>query len=245
MSILSWWCDQFSAGPPGKPLNRFRKILWAAREIPVYEQPLRAAHLDTTRGIRRLASIEAALAQLGAFPLEHVRVRPPRSLNEPVKLSSPLPLAARPDALWDSVGCAVRELDSREASSFRALFVRTGLDEGLLTPLDRDTLWQRYGLPMFEHLIGMDGELLAFECETHDGLHIVEENVVFHVVGEELLLTSLTDLVQPTIQTRTGWIARIETEPCDCGRAGKRLIGLTHMLSPVEVPPILRHAAHA
>src|SRR5215469_128542 len=98
MSILSWWCDQFSAGPPGKPLSRFRKVLCAAREIPVYEQPLRAAHLDTTRGIRRLPSIETALAQLDAFPLELVRVRPPRNLSEPLKFSSPLPLAARPDA---------------------------------------------------------------------------------------------------------------------------------------------------
>jgi hypothetical protein len=245
MSILSWWCDQFSVGPAGKPLSRFRKVLCAAREIAVYEEPLRTAHLDTTRGIRRLQSIETALAQLGAFQLEHVRVRPPRSLNEPVKLSSPLPLAARPDALWDSVGCAIRELDSREKSSFRALFVRTGLDEGLLTPLDRDALWQRHGLPMFEHLTGMDGELLAFECETHDGLHIVEENVVFQVVAEELLLTSLTDVIQPTIQTRLGWTARIETAPCDCGRAGKRLVGLSQVLSSLEAPSVLRHAAHA
>jgi hypothetical protein len=245
MSILSWWCDQFSAGPPGKPLNRFRKILWAAREIPIYEQRLRAAHLDTTRGIRGLPSIETALAQLGAFPLEQVRVRPPRNLSEPLKFSSPLPLAARPDALWDSVGCAIRELDSREKSSFRALFVRTGLDEGLLTPLDRDALWQRYGLPMFEHLIGMDGELLAFECETHDGLHIVEDNVVFQVDGGELLLTSLTDVIQPTIQTRLGWTARVQTEPCDCGRAGKRLVGLRQVLSSLEAPSVLRHAAHA
>jgi phenylacetate-coenzyme A ligase PaaK-like adenylate-forming protein len=62
-------------------------------------------------------------------------------------------------------------------------------------------------------------------------LHIVEENVVFEYVQGELLLTSLTDVLQPTIQLRTGWSARIETEPCDCGRAGRRLVGL-HEIAP-------------
>jgi phenylacetate-coenzyme A ligase PaaK-like adenylate-forming protein len=59
----------------------------------------------------------------------------------------------------------------------------------------------------------------------------MEENVVFELVQGELLLTSLTDVVQPTIQMRTGWSARIETEACDCGRSGPRLTGL-HELAP-------------
>ena len=113
----------------------------------------------------------------------------------------------------------------------RGLLVRTGLDEGLLSPIERDGLWLRHGVPMFEHLVGMDGALLAWECETHSGLHVMEENVVFELVQGELLLTSLTDLVQPTIQMRTGWSARIETEPCDCGDPDRDLVGLRERTS--------------
>jgi phenylacetate-CoA ligase len=112
----------------------------------------------------------------------------------------------------------------------RALFIRIGVDEGLLSPIERDGLWQRHGVPMFEHLVGMDGELLAWECEAHRGLHVVGENAVFEVVHGELLLTSLTDLEQPTLQMRTGWSAQIETGPCDCGRPGARLAGLRELV---------------
>jgi len=110
------------------------------------------------------------------------------------------------------------------------LFIRIGLDEGLLSPIERDGLWQRHGIPMFEHLVGLDGQLLAWECETHRGLHIVEQNAIFECVGGELLLTSLTDLLQPTLQMRTGWAARIEREICDCGRSAPRLVGLRQLL---------------
>jgi phenylacetate-coenzyme A ligase PaaK-like adenylate-forming protein len=90
---------------------------------------------------------------------------------------------------------------------------------------------------MFEHLVGMDGELLAWECEAHYGLHIVEDHAVFESVQDELLLTSLTDLIQPTIQLRTGWTAHIETEPCDCGRTAPRLIGLREVVAPARRMP--------
>jgi hypothetical protein len=245
MQFLSWWRGGLTVGPAVNRLARFRKVLSAARDVPVYEASLRIAQLDTSGAIRRVASVESVLPQLGMFSLDQVRVRPPRSLNEPVRFHSPLPLASHPDVLWDSAGCTVRQLAPDANPTFRALIVRTGLDEGLLTASDRDALWQRHGLPMFEHLTGMDGELLAFECETHSGLHIMEDNVAFQLVGGELLLTSLTDLVQPTLQTRTGWSARIETEPCDCGRAGRRLIGLEHVAAPAEATPALAHAAHA
>lgn len=246
MQFLSWWRGGPNSGPAGNRLDRFRRLLLVARGIPLYESTLQKARLDTPGTIRRVTSIESVLSRLGVFGLEQVRVRPPRSLKEPVLFNSPLPLASRPDVLWDSAGCSVRQLAPDANPSFRALIVRTGLDEGLLTAFDRDALWQRHGLPMFEHLIGMDGHLLAFECEVHSGLHIMENNAVFQEVNGELLFTSLTDLIQPTIQTRTGWSAQLETEVCDCGRSGPRLIGLTNATSSVEKEThVLAHAAHA
>lgn len=41
-----------------------------------------------------------------------------------------------------------------------------------LTETDRDRLWDAFRVPVFEQVIGKSGELLASECEAHDGLHL-------------------------------------------------------------------------
>ncbi len=43
---------------------------------------------------------------------------------------------------------------------------------GRLTEEHRDRLWRAFRLPVFEQIIGKSGELLAAECEAHDGLHV-------------------------------------------------------------------------
>ncbi len=47
---------------------------------------------------------------------------------------------------------------------------RPGADR--LTEEDRDRLWNTFRVPVFEQVIGKSGELLAAECEAHDGLHL-------------------------------------------------------------------------
>jgi hypothetical protein len=42
-----------------------------------------------------------------------------------------------------------------------------------LTETSRDSLWAAFHVPVFEQVIGKSGELLAAECEAHDGLHLV------------------------------------------------------------------------
>ena len=231
MRFLPWWRGRRSPDPAGNRLERFRKVLEAAQSIPHYQAWLRSANLNTKKALKRMTDIESVLLQFGVFSLEQVRLRPRREIGAPVVFTSPLSSGVRPDLFWNSAGCALLEETAGSKRHHRALFIRIGLDEGLLSAIERDGLWQRHGVPMFEHLVGMDGELLAWECETHCGLHVVEENVIFESVEGELLLTSLTDLVQPTIQMRTGWMAQIEPEPCDCGRSGPRLIGLRERTS--------------
>jgi hypothetical protein len=223
MRFLPWWRGRRIDGPAGNRLARFRKVLEAALSVPLYDASLRSVSIDGIKALNRIGDIESVLRRMGVFSVDQVRVRLPDRKSSPSIVTSPLPMLAAAQLFWNSDGCVVLQE--------RALLIRTGVDEGLLSPIERDGLWQRHGIPMFEHLVGMDGALLAWECETHSGLHVVEENVVFELVQGELLLTSLTDLVQPTIQMRTGWSARIETEACDCGRPGKRLTGL-HELAP-------------
>jgi hypothetical protein len=229
MRFLPWWRGRCEAGPAGNRVARFRKVVETALTVPLYEGPLRSAKIDGRTALNRITDIEAVLKRLGVFTVDQVRVRPAHSKAAHEVVVSPLPIAATPDLFWDSDGCVVVQDGTGARRKQHALLIRTGIDEGLLPPIERDGLWQRHGVPIFEHLMGMDGALLAWECETHSGLHVMEENVFFEVVQGELLLTSLTDLVQPTIQMRTGWSARIETEVCDCGRPGRRLAGLREL----------------
>jgi hypothetical protein len=231
MRFLPWWRDRRSSDPAGNRLARFRKVIEAAQSFSLYSTSLRFAGLDTPKSWQRITSIESTLAQLGVFTVEQVRRRPRQDIAAPVIFASPLSEGIRPELFWNSSGCAVVEEKSGAKRGARALFIRIGFDEGLLSQIERDGLWNRHGVPMFEHLAGMDGQLLAWECEAHQGLHIVEENVVFESVGGELLLTSLTDLLQPTLQMRTGWLAQIQPEPCDCGRSGHRLVGLRESIA--------------
>jgi hypothetical protein len=216
---------------------RFRKVLEAAQGTFLYSAHLRAARLDQPNHLKDLTDIRSALGRLGIVGLEQVRVRPRKSKGSPVVLASTLADGFSPDLYWNSTGCVVLEDKSTAKRGARALFIRVGFDEGLLAAIERDGLWQRHGIPMFEHLVGMDGALLAWECEAHCGLHIVEDNAVFESVQDELLLTSLTDLTQPTIQLRTGWTAQIEPNPCDCGRPGSRLIGLREVVALARRSP--------
>lgn len=54
-----------------------------------------------------------------------------------------------------------------------AVIVLTQGNEPALLEEDRDLLWDAFGVPVFEQCIGPKNELLAAECEAHDGLHVV------------------------------------------------------------------------
>lgn len=69
-----------------------------------------------------------------------------------------------------------------------------------LTEADRDRLWDVFRVPVFEQVIGKSGELLAAECEAHDGLHL-----------ESSRLPTDNEYVDAT--------------PCPCGRRTSRIGG--------------------
>jgi phenylacetate-CoA ligase len=100
-----------------------------------------------------------------------------------------------------------------------------GPEFGALTPADRDLLWARFGVPIYEQFRGLGKELLAAECDAHEGLHIREEDAIFEE-GDELLVTSLTNLANPMLRLRTGLRGKITTKLCGCGETGRRLLGL-------------------
>src|ERR1700737_4212510 len=42
-----------------------------------------------------------------------------------------------------------------------------------LTSADRELFWRTFGVPIFEQLLSAGNELIAMECDAHDGLHLV------------------------------------------------------------------------
>lgn len=69
--------------------------------------------------------------------------------------------------------------------------------EPWLSPADRQLLWRAFQVPIFQQMISEVGELLAAECEAHDGLHLVT-----------------TEL--------SGYA--LDSTPCPCGSAAPRVI---------------------
>ena len=69
---------------------------------------------------------------------------------------------------------------------------------------------------------------MAFECETHTGLHITDENVIIEaerITGATcdvssdmgfLALTTLNSFIMPLIRHQNGDIVSLETDSCAC-----------------------------
>jgi hypothetical protein len=92
-----------------------------------------------------------------------------------------------------------------------ALIVLHRAGEVPLTAEDREWLWRKFGVPIFEQVIGARGELWAAECEAHDGMHIESPEM-------ESNGTSLG--------------GQVDASACACGRTSPRIRS-----SPSPVPP--------
>ncbi len=84
------------------------------------------------------------------------------------------------------------------AAPTHALIVLGRARDPRLRESDRERLWQSFRVPVFEQIIGLAGELLASECDAHDGLHIVSAKLRIEGQG-------------------------IDRSPCACGRKTPRL----------------------
>jgi hypothetical protein len=100
----------------------------------------------------------------------------------------------------------------------------TGAHHGEMSEADREQFWRAFQVPVFEQRMGFDGRVIAYECEAHEGLHILPELATIEETSRELLLTSLTDLRYPTLRVGTRINGAVQHECCDCGSATARLM---------------------
>lgn len=150
----------------------------------------------------------------------------PSLQDEGLREFAPQALAAPVDALR-----AGADLPSVFGPLRNAVIAFTGILEGPLTPEDGDRLWRQYQVPVFEQFLGMEGELLAWECEIHHGLHVREEAAFFEGGGQDRLMVSfLANPRLPMLRLETGMSGRLVEEPCPCGEPAPRLVDLRRRL---------------
>ncbi|MCC6391706.1 MAG: hypothetical protein IT167_13995 [Bryobacterales bacterium] len=135
---------------------------------------------------------------------------------------------AGPASRLRSLAEAVMEGRMKVGSLRSAVIAFTGLRHGCLRQEDRDLLWKAFQAPVFEQFRGFSQELLAWECEAHDGLHIQGDNAIFEMAprDSELLLTCLSCPEYTLLRVGTEMTARVVKRPCGCGEASPRLMGL-------------------
>jgi hypothetical protein len=89
-----------------------------------------------------------------------------------------------------------------------AIVVMGKWEDARVTEADRERLWMRFRVPVFEQIVAGDGALLAAECEAHDGLHIEAEGFLRPDHWQGMALPD----------------NEIDRSPCVCGRKEPRLI---------------------
>ena len=103
----------------------------------------------------------------------------------------------------------------------------TGMLEGPLSAEDSDLFWRVFEVPVFEQFYGFGGELIAHECEAHQGLHVNRYAAVFENGGRgELLVSLIGNPAQMVFRLVTGLNGQVETSRCACGYDGPRIANI-------------------
>lgn len=82
---------------------------------------------------------------------------------------------------------------------------------------------------VFDQYGAHDGDMFAFECSEHKGLHVLHDMCTVEIVGNEIILTAVKNKAFPFIRYQVGDIAlgdKLITEKCKCGRTLFRLEGI-------------------
>lgn len=86
----------------------------------------------------------------------------------------------RPEVLaagWEDLLTLAREWKSDWTAPTRGFVIFSSLAKPSPPVHLRDLLWDRFGLPVFEQVLGANRELLASECEAHEGLHLHQPGI--------------------------------------------------------------------
>ena len=129
----------------------------------------------------------------------------------------------KPDVLVAPPGMMLKLVRSPLETPRRALIAIHTPGAPLLRESERDLLWQRFKVPLYQQLRGFQGELLAAECDAQVGFHANEAIAHWELRRQELVYTSLMNLRHPVLRLGAGWYGDLETSRCGCGCRSIRL----------------------
>ena len=113
----------------------------------------------------------------------------------------PIP-AAKATGLCLAITGTFQELEQAGAAGVRAsriVFPMHRIEGPSLSSSERDMLWELFQVPAYVLMLDGKGRVVAYECEAHSGLHLINQETR-PVDGD------------------------IETSLCECGRPGSRVI---------------------
>jgi hypothetical protein len=138
-------------------------------------------------------AVLAACFRQARFPAKcPIRVFP-HGWSEEVAAFAPAAVAANREQL---LGLSALE---RPPAFTHAVIVLESPGDAPLSIGEREQLWRAFRVPVFEQIIGPHGQLLAADCEAHDGLHVETPGPAW-----------------------AGY--RLELSVCGCGRKTPRLV---------------------
>ena len=97
------------------------------------------------------------------------------------------------------------------------LLVWTEFGSYPLSDVERVILWQAFGVPVYELIVSPEGQLIASECEVHEGWHL--ETGITLDRRKNVLVWHVRGRPQPL-----GMVGEIENSVCACGRKTPRIV---------------------
>jgi Coenzyme F390 synthetase len=167
-----------------------------------------------------------ALAISGGAMTTEQRIRTVVELGATVLLSTPT-YALR-------LAEVAKEIGLDPATSNVHITVHAG-EPGASIPATRAAIESAYSATCFDHTGMTELGPTGHSCSQRDGIHAVESEFIFEVLGEdgrptdegegELVATNLGRWGMPLIRYRTGDRVLVSRDPCSCGSPYMKLVG--------------------
>jgi phenylacetate-CoA ligase len=186
------------------------------------------------------------MAIVGGTSAAHTSRRGARTLDVGLHRMLALPLTLPMPALVDALNrfrpdyvnvypsMAVLLAEEQRAGRLRLRLRSMSTSGELRTPEMTERIAAAFGVQPFDLYATTEG-LWACDCARHDGLHLIEDGVIAENVDDEgrpvpdgepgvrLLVTNLTNRVQPIIRLEVADAVTLTSEPCACGRTLRRI----------------------
>jgi hypothetical protein len=230
-----------AGGSPARQVEVFSRLLAAVRRSSHYQQ----AGLPPLPQPMDIDAIATVLAQAPLLDVDEVVRNRERFHNPALRPAASMLAADRVitvpngwrarlglplDAVTGTAGALVEFAKRFQRGEewlplrCRRVIVQTPPAAPPLGDADREALWYAFELPVFEHLVGLEGERLGFECDAHQGFHLDETEGFFESDQGRLVVTSFAALRYPVLRLRTEWNGFIQQDVCACGEPGARFL---------------------